>query len=177
MSFELIPIGDFGAFGIKSPAFSDLRGLMLRVYRKSSAVLDFKICEVLWVSNIKRFTLRGLHFQTGEFTETKLVFCVEGKVFDVGVDLRRESATYLKHFTIEIGPGSEFQGVLLPKGFAHGYLSLKRKSSLVYLMDKAYSPENSGGLLWNDEALQISWPKMPKVISKKDRLWPKILNS
>lgn len=174
MSLELIPIGDFGAFGIKSEIISDARGLMLRIYQNVSLLPDFKVMEVSWVLNPQKLTLRGLHFQKNEFSETKLVFCTVGKVLDVGVDLRRESKTYLKHFALEIGPSCEFQGVLLPKGFAHGYLTLKRNSSLIYLMDNSYSPKDSGGLLWSDEALQISWPKTPRVISERDKLWPKI---
>ena len=176
MSLELIPIGDFGAFGIKSGSISDARGLMLKIYQNGSLFPDFKVREVSWVLNPKKFTLRGLHFQKNEFSETKLVFCTLGNVLDVGVDLRRESKTYLKHFALEIGPSLEFQGVLLPKGFAHGYLTLKRNSSLIYLMDNSYSPKDSGGLLWSDEALQIAWPKTPRVISERDKLWPKIGN-
>jgi dTDP-4-dehydrorhamnose 3,5-epimerase len=174
MSFELIPIGNFGALGVKSSKVSDSRGSLARIYENSSLIPDFKVQEVSWVSNLRKFTLRGLHFQTGEFSEKKLIFCTIGKVLDVGVDLRPDSESYLKHFTLEIGPSSEFQGVLMPKNFAHGYLTLERNSSLVYLMDNSYSPSNSGGLLWNDEMLQISWPHSPKVISERDKSWSKI---
>ena len=176
MKFELIPIEDFGAFGIKSSRISDSRGLMQRIYQNDSGFPDFKVQEVSWVSNLKKFTLRGLHFQKGEFSETKLVFCTRGKVFDVGVDLRQKSKTYLKHFTLEIGPDSEFQGVLIPKDFAHGYLTLKRNSNLIYLMDNSFSPRDSGGLLWNDEVLQIAWPNTPKIVSERDKSWPKIMS-
>ena len=174
MSFELIPVGNFGAFGVKSSEVTDSRGLMARIYENSSQIPDFKVREVSWVSNLKKFTLRGLHFQKGEFSETKLVFCTIGKVLDVGVDLRPESETYLRHFALEIGPHSDFQGVLMPRDFAHGYLTLRRNSNLVYLMDNSFSPSNSGGLLWNDEVLQIPWPHAPKVISERDQTWPKI---
>jgi dTDP-4-dehydrorhamnose 3,5-epimerase len=175
MSFELIPLGDFGAFGVKSPKMLDSRGWMQRIYQISSQFPDFKIEQISWVTNPKKYTLRGLHFQEDSFAETKLVFCTVGKVFDVGVDLRQGSATYLKHFNLDIGPRSDFQAVLIPKGFAHGYLTLERDSSLVYLMDNAFSPKDSGGLRWSDEMLQIPWPKMPKVISERDKSWPKIL--
>lgn len=174
MSLELIPIGDFGAFGIKSGRIADARGLMLKIFQNGSLFPDFKVREVSWVLNPKKFTLRGLHFQKNDFSETKLVFCTLGKVLDVGVDLRRESETYMKHFALEIGPSSEFQGVLLSKEFAHGYLTLKRNSSLIYLMDNSYSPKNSEGLLWSDEALKIAWPKTPRIISERDKSWPKI---
>ena len=175
MSFELIPIGDFGVFGVKSSKISDSRGWMQRVSQHISLFPEFRVREVSWVTNPKKYTLRGLHFQKGQFAEAKLVFCTVGKVIDVGVDLRQESPSYLKHFMLEIGPNSEFQGVLIPKYFAHGYLTLERSSSLIYLMDSSYSPRESGGLLWCDEMLQISWPRAPKVISERDKSWPKIL--
>ena len=175
MRFELIPVGNFGAFGVKSSKNIDSRGLMARIYENSSQIPDFKVREVSWVSNLKKLTLRGLHFQRGEFSESKLVFCTIGKVLDVGVDLRPDSESYLKHLALEIGPHSEFQGIFIPKDFAHGYLTLKRNSSLVYLMDTSYSPSESGGLLWNDKTLQISWPHAPKVISERDKSWPEIM--
>ena len=175
MSFELVPIGDFGAYGVRSPNIKDSRGLMVRVFQNSSLLPDFYVEQVSWVFNAKKFTLRGMHFQKNDFSETKLVFSTHGKVLDIGVDIRPDSPTYLKHFSLEIGPDEKIQGVLLPKGFAHGYLTLKRNCSLIYLMDNLYSPENSSGLLWNDEALKISWPRTPRVISERDKLWPKIL--
>ena len=172
MSIDFFPIQGFDAYLIKSTQQKDSRGSMQRIWESMENLPDFEIKGVSWVSNPKKYTLRGLHFQLGEFAETKLVFCTSGSVFDVGVDLRRESSTYLNHFGFEIGPDHEFQGILLPKGFAHGYLTLSRNSNLVYLMDRPYSPKDSSGINWSDKSLGIRWPKKPKVMSVKDGSWP-----
>jgi len=172
MSIQLSPIPNFGAFSIKSDPNSDSRGSMQRIWQSVSELSDFSIKEVSRVTNPRKFTLRGLHLQEGNSAENKIVFCTFGRVFDVGVDLRKDSPTYLKHFSIEIGPTSKFQGVLIPAGFAHGYLTLERKSDLIYLMDKPYNPQQASGALWSDPAFGIQWPRKPKLLSEKDSSWP-----
>jgi dTDP-4-dehydrorhamnose 3,5-epimerase len=120
------------------------------------------------------FTLRGLHYQKFPFSETKIIQCISGKVFDVILDMRKESSEYGKHITLEIGPSSEFQGLVVPSGCAHGYMTLEANSTLIYFMDNIYSAENSCGVLWNDQNLKIKWPFMPAVISKQDSKWPEL---
>jgi dTDP-4-dehydrorhamnose 3,5-epimerase len=174
MNFQLTPISDLGAFAIQSNLATDSRGSMQRLWQSVSEFFGFTVNEVSHVTNPKKFTLRGLHFQEGSSAENKIVFCTSGQVYDVGVDLRKHSHTYLKHFSIEIGPASKFQGVVIPAGFAHGYMTLKRKSDLIYLMDKPYNPQYSSGALWSDPAFGIEWPRKPKLLSEKDRSWPTI---
>jgi len=174
MSIRLVPVSGFDAFLIQSTMHSDSRGSMQRIWENLDSFNYLQIREISWVSNPRRYTLRGLHFQTGISAETKVIFCTSGTVFDVGVDLRKDSPTYLKYFAVEIGPYSKYQGVLMPKGFAHGYLTLRRNSKLVYLMDQQYDKQNSSGVLWSDETLKISWPKKPRVLSNKDKSWPVI---
>jgi dTDP-4-dehydrorhamnose 3,5-epimerase len=124
------------------------------------------------VNNPTRGTLRGLHFQKQPFTESKIIQCVSGKVFDVIVDIRKNSKNFLKKIEIEIGPNCKFQGLIIPKGFAHGYLTLSSNTSIVYFMDAPYSLEHARGLRWDDVSLEINWPIEPHIISKVDTNWP-----
>jgi dTDP-4-dehydrorhamnose 3,5-epimerase len=128
------------------------------------------------VKNPQINTLRGLHFQNKPFTESKIIQCIEGKVYDIIFDLRVESETYFQYLAIEIGPECKFQGVYVPAGCAHGYLTRTRNTSLIYLMDNSYSAIHASGIRWNDPKLQIEWPSQPEVISKKDENWPLILD-
>lgn len=176
MSFSLIPLANFGVYAIKSDLKQDERGSLHRIWQSGEKNLNFECSQVSIVSNPEKFTLRGLHFQTGTFAETKIVFCTSGKVFDVGVDLNPDSDSYLKNINLEIGPGCEFQGVYFPRGFAHGYLTLEQNCDLVYLMDRPHDSNHSSGILWSDRSLQIPWPRKPMKISKKDMAWPVVPN-
>ena len=117
------------------------------------------------------FSLR-FHLITITYSENKVIQCVSGKVFDLILDLRKDSSTYKKHIEIEIGPECEYQGLFIPAGCAHGYLTLEPNSTLIYFMDKAYSPENSKGIRWNDSRLLINWPCQPTLVSQQDLQWP-----
>ena len=88
------------------------------------------------------------------------------------VDLRKESRTYGKHLEIEIGPLEPYAGLFIPAGCAHGYLTLKTNSTLIYFMDKEYSDEHARGIHWGDRSLLIEWPSVPSIISERDSLWP-----
>jgi len=150
----------------------DNRGSLTRIWEENSVLKAFKLNQASIVSNPVTGTLRGLHYQSAPYSESKLIQCVSGKVFDVILDLRKESATYKKHIEIEIGPGCAYQGLFVPAGCAHGYLTLEPNSSLIYFMDKAYSPENSKGIRWNDSRLLINWPCKPTLVSQQDLQWP-----
>ena len=116
---------------------------------------------------------KNLYKNLGKYhSETKIIQCIGGKVFDVIVDLRKESNTYFKHTSLEIGPSSEYQGLVVPSGCAHGYMTLEANSTLIYFMDNVYSAESSCGVLWDDPSLKIEWPSKPSVISKQDLEWP-----
>jgi dTDP-4-dehydrorhamnose 3,5-epimerase len=150
----------------------DNRGSLTRIWEENSVLKAFKLNQASIVSNPVTGTLRGLHYQSAPYSESKLIQCVSGKVFDVILDLRKESATYKKHIEIEIGPGCAYQGLFVPAGCAHGYLTLEPNSTLIYFMDKAYSPENSKGIRWNDSRLLINWPCKPTLVSQQDLQWP-----
>ena len=171
---EVSALGLEGVLGIVEESQSDSRGTFTRVWDSNSFIKGFELNQASIVTNPRSATLRGLHYQAEPFSENKIVECVSGKVFDVVVDLRKESRTYGEHLEIEIGPLEPFVGLFIPAGCAHGYLTLETNSTLIYFMDKEYSAENSYGLLWCDPKLSISWPSEPSLISKRDSNWPQL---
>lgn len=171
---ELSPLSLSGAFAISSPASIDTRGSFLRVWDNEVYFNYLHLIQASAATNPQARTLRGLHFQKSPYEETKIVQCVSGSVFDVIVDLRTSSLTFENYFSIIIGPEEEYQGVLVPKGFAHGYLTLEANSTLLYFMDSPYVPESSGGIIWNDISLGIKWPFEPDVLSARDQSFPSL---
>jgi dTDP-4-dehydrorhamnose 3,5-epimerase len=122
-------------------------------------------------TNLKAGTVRGLHFQNAPHREAKLVQCVKGSIYDVVVDIREESATYLRWTGVEL---SDSNGVMIyvPEGFAHGYQTLSDGANVLYLVSEFYTPEVEGGLRCNDPKLGIKWPLAVSDISEKDGRWP-----
>ena len=115
--------------------------------------------------------LRGLHYQKPPAAQTKLVWTARGAVFDVAVDLRRASPTYGKSYSLVLTSGN-FLRLFIPKGFAHGYMTLEPGTEVCYKTDHYYSPENEGGLRWNDPAPAIVWPELEPIMTERDRNWP-----
>lgn len=173
---ELEPLNFAGVFGIKSSSSFDERGSFLRVWDSEHLSKQFALNQASVANNPEARTLRGLHFQRDPHTETKVVQCISGSVFDVIVDLRKDSSSYGKNLSIRIGSKEIYQGIVVPKGFAHGYLTLESNSSLLYFMDNPYVSDSAEGLVWNDPSLQIKWPYEPQIISDRDRSFPSIEN-
>jgi dTDP-4-dehydrorhamnose 3,5-epimerase len=119
--------------------------------------------------------LRGLHFQNAHYSQTKLVRVIQGKVLDVAVDLRKDSATYGQHESIILSAENKTQ-FLVPQGFAHGFLVLSETAIFSYKVDNVYAPEYDAGLLWNDPTLGIDWGMSENDIkfSAKDAVQPKL---
>ena len=117
--------------------------------------------------------LRGLHLQKGEYAQAKLVSCVEGKVWDIAVDLREDSLTFGKWFGVELTDENKLQ-FYIPRGFAHGFVVLSETAVFAYKCDNFYNKESEGGVIWNDENLQIDWKISPKdiLLSEKDKVQP-----
>lgn len=111
--------------------------------------------------------IRGLHFQFPPFAETKLVRCIKGAIWDVFVDLRRESTTFGKWGAIELSEINK-KMIYIPKGFAHGYCTLTKRSEVLYKVDSPYNPKYECGLLWNDPDIGILWPAKNPILSEKD---------
>ena len=168
--FTSMEIQDCLAF--TSDLTKDSRGSLTRIWEDNTILTRFKIIEASIANNPSSGTLRGLHFQTEPYSENKIIQCVSGKVFDVVLDIRKESNTYRKHMAIEIGPSCEFQGLFVPKGCAHGYLTLEPNTNLIYFMDNQHSITHSQGIRWDDNELSINWPNKPKIVSNKDCSWP-----
>lgn len=113
-------------------------------------------------------TIRGLHYQKEPSAEVKLVRCLKGSIWDVVVDLRKESKTFGKWFGEKLSDINRSM-MYVPKGFAHGFISLEPNTEILYLVSDFYDPEAEETLIWNDEDINIDWPIQPKVISEKDR--------
>lgn len=117
--------------------------------------------------SIEAGTLRGLHFQRPPKMEVKMVRCIQGAIWDVIVDLRVNSKTFGKWFGAELTTQNRTM-MYVPKGFAHGFISLRDNSEILYLVSEFYTPGAEGTLLWSDPTVAIQWPMLPKHISKKD---------
>ena len=117
--------------------------------------------------------LRGLHFQKPPYAQAKLVRVVIGKVLDIVVDIRKESPTFGKYVAVELNDKDKRQ-LFIPKGFAHGYITLSEKAIFQYKCDNYYAPQSEGGILWNDPALGIDWriPEKDIILSEKDKEHP-----
>lgn len=117
--------------------------------------------------------LRGIHLQKGEHAQAKLVSCLEGRVFDVAVDLRRNSPTFGKWFGVELTPENKLQ-LYVPRGFGHGFSVLSQKAVFAYKCDNFYNKESEGSIIWNDSHLNIDWklPTESVILSEKDKTLP-----
>ena len=152
----------------------DNRGFFARSFcaREFEALgLESMVAQCNISFNEKAGTLRGLHFQAPPHEEAKLIRCTRGAIYDVAVDIRPDSATYLKWHAIELTPDNR-RMLFVPRGFAHGLQSLLDNTEVSYLMSEFYHPESARGLRWNDPALAISWPLDNAIISDKDRTYP-----
>lgn len=124
-----------------------------------------------WSGTEQKNTLRGMHYQSGDSKEAKLVICVRGKILDVCLDLRRESPTFSRHFMVELSEESD-EMLYLPRGTAHGFLTLEDNSQLIYMMSNFYDQDQSAGVRWNDPSFSIPWPINNPILSDRDRSFP-----
>lgn len=163
---------------IEPQVHGDERGYFVETFRadKLEEFLDYKInfCQDN-ESKSSRGVLRGLHYQLAPAAQTKLVRVIQGRVLDVAVDIRKGSPTFGKHVAIELSAENKKQ-LLVPRGFAHGFVVLEDDTIFAYKVDNYYSPENDRGILFSDEALGIDWqvPVNELNLSAKDKLQPKL---
>lgn len=163
-----------GLYVVELETLQDNRGFFARSFcaREFEALgLELMVAQCNISFNEKAGTLRGLHFQAPPHEEAKLIRCTRGAIYDVAVDIRPDSATYLKWHAIELTPDNR-RMLFVPRGFAHGLQSLLDNTEVSYLMSEFYHPESARGLRWNDPALAISWPLDNAIISDKDRTYP-----
>lgn len=162
-----------GCFIIKPKVFKDERGLFLETFNKKifEEISGVKVDFVQDNQSIsKRGVLRGLHFQTGEYAQAKLVHVIQGEVLDVAVDLRPGSKTYKKYFSIILNDQNNLQ-LFIPKGFAHGFLTLSESAVFAYKCDNYYCQSAESGIIYNDPDIAIDWKLSTSeiILSKKDR--------
>jgi dTDP-4-dehydrorhamnose 3,5-epimerase len=160
-----------GAYIIELEKIEDRRGFFARSWDKKEFEkrgLDSDIVQCSVSLNIKKGVLRGMHFQDTPFEETKLVRCTKGKIFDVIVDLRKNSQTKNKWIGVELTE-SNHKMIFVPKGFAHGFQTLEENSEIFYQMTQEHKPDFARIRKWNDIKFNISWPILPPILSDRDQ--------
>lgn len=170
MIFRPTPIA--GVVEVLPQRQADERGAFLRTFcAEAFRALGFAPSQISLSENPRRHTLRGLHWRAAPFEETKLVRCVRGAAFDVALDLRPGSPTRLRHVAVELSAQAG-NALLIPRGCAHGFLTLRDDTTVEYLIDIPYAPGHDRGARWNDPAFAIAWPAAPSVIGTRDAAWP-----
>jgi len=156
---------------IRLNPIKDHRGFFMRTYDSKSFQqhrLNTKWVQENHSLSTQKGTLRGLHFQLSTFAETKLVRTIKGEVFDVFVDLRENSSTFGKWGAIILSHERKNMAYI-PRGFAHGFMTLSDITEVIYKVDNFYAPEYEGGISWNDPELAIEWPISNPILSEKDK--------
>ncbi len=161
-------------FIVELDLFRDGRGWFARTFCKE----EFKKAglEVEWVQmnhsyTAKKATLRGMHFQNPPYVEIKLVRCISGAVYDVAIDLRKDSSTFLKWFGTELSAENK-RMIYIPEGFAHGFLTLTDNCEIIYHHSNYYTPEAEGGIKFDEPMIDINWPLAVNEISERDKSHP-----
>jgi len=165
-----------GAFIIDLERREDPRGFFARAFCQN----EFKahglkpvIAQANIAFNLKKGTVRGMHFQFPPAAETKLVRCTRGAILDIIVDLRPESATFLQWVAVDLNEENQ-RALYVPERFAHGYQTLRDHTDTSYQVGEFYTPAAEGGLMYNDPRLGLKWPMPPTVISEKDQKFPSL---
>ena len=164
------------AFVLKPRVFQDDRGYFYESYnQKSFEKAIGKMVDFIQdnQSHSSKGTLRGLHFQTGSAAQSKLVRVTKGAAFDVAVDLRPDSPSFKQWYGVELSETNHLQ-FFIPRGFAHAFIALENDTIFQYKVDNHYSSEHDGGILWNDDELNITWPDLNLELSEKDKNLPKL---
>lgn len=176
MIFQKIPMK--GAFIIEMKPMRDERGFFARSFCQKEFEeqgINPRLVQANVSYNNNKGTLRGIHYQISPFEETKLVRCTQGAIFDVIIDLRKESPTYMQWFGVELN--SENRTMLfVPESFGHGFQTLMDNTEVTYMVSEFYTPGSERGIRWDDPAFDIRWPVEVQVISDKDANWDDYLD-
>ena len=162
-----------GVVIIEPQVFEDARGYFFESWNKAKmeeAGLNYDFIQDNQSKSCYG-TIRGIHFQKGEFSQAKLVRVLQGTVLDVAVDLRKDSKTFGQHVAVELSAENNRQ-LMIPRGFGHGFVTLTDHVEFLYKADNYYAPEADGGIRWNDPELGIDWGVTDPVLSEKDTKSP-----
>jgi dTDP-4-dehydrorhamnose 3,5-epimerase len=160
-----------GAFVVEPELIEDARGFFARTWTPEefeARGLNPRIAQCSISYNARRGTLRGMHYQIAPYAEAKVVRCTRGAIYDVAVDLREGSPTYLRWAAVELSERNHAM-LYIPEGFAHGYQTLEDDTEVFYQVSESYCPEAARALRWDDPALGIAWPLPVSAISERDR--------
>ena len=163
-----------GVVIIEPEVFGDNRGFFMESWNKkkmAEAGLDYDFVQDNHSKSTVKGTLRGIHFQKGDKAQAKLVRCVKGAVFDVTVDLRRNSPTFKQWVGVELSEENKRQ-LLIPRGFGHGFVTLTDDVEFLYKADNYYAPEADAGIRWNDPEIGVEWGVEEPILSEKDKKNP-----
>lgn len=163
-----------GSYLVEMEPVCDERGFFARTWGEREfrdRGLNSSLKQTALSFNHKKGTLRGMHYQVGDFQEAKLIQCLSGAIFDAIIDLRKDSSTFCQHFAIVLKP-EDRRMLYIPEGFAHGYQTLTDGAEVYYQISQFYSPDHARGVRWNDPAFSIHWPEAERVISARDRGFP-----
>lgn len=164
-----------GVWIIEPQVFNDPRGYFFEAWKQEE--FEKNVGKVNFIqdneSKSSYGVLRGLHYQKGEYSQAKLVRVIKGCVYDVAVDIRKDSPTFGKHVMVELSEDNKRQ-LFIPRGFAHGFLVKSEEAIFTYKVDNVYAPAHEAGILWNDPTIGIEWPIEEKdvLLSDKDRKAP-----
>ena len=171
--FNFIKTDIDGVIIVEPTVFGDDRGYFMETYKQNDFEEAGITCNFLQdnQSKSRKGVLRGLHFQK-TYPQAKLVRVIKGEVYDVAVDLRKNSKTYGQYVGVVLSDENKKQ-IFVPRGFAHGFLVLSDEAEFVYKCDNLYHPEDEGGLIYNDKDINIDWPQGYEIfLSEKDKLFP-----
>lgn len=174
MNFKVTKLEIPDVLLIEHTPYPDERGWFMELWNEDS-FKELGINTMFMQANVSRSkygTLRGLHFQKPPFEQAKFVRCIEGEIFDVAVDIRKDSPTFGRYVSAVLS-WDNFKSLFIPRGFAHGFLATSKEEDAIveYLVDNKYSKESESGIRWDDSKLRIKWPIVPMIINKKDSMF------
>jgi dTDP-4-dehydrorhamnose 3,5-epimerase len=171
---KIIEAAIAGVFRVENTVFEDERGAFSRLFcsdEMQSILGQRSIVQINHSLTRQVGAVRGMHYQKAPQAEMKIIRCLRGRVFDVAVDLRQGSPTFLQWTAVELSPGGR-SALVIPEGCAHGFQVLEPHSELLYLHTAFYSPDLEGGVRYDDPRIAISWPLEPRDLSARDRSHP-----
>lgn len=163
-----------GVYIIEPERVEDERGFFARLWcpdELRAKGLDPRLAHMSASFNRRRGTLRGMHYQAAPMAEVKIVRCTQGAIYDVALDLRRDSPTFLQSVACELSADNH-RMLYIPEGLAHGFQTLRDDSEVLYAISQTYSPQHGRGVRWDDPAFGITWPDDVRTINERDRTYP-----